>query len=116
MHFLYFRYTCRVFVLETEDDVKSMLKLHATKAGEVMLTTFTLTHHGQSDDKSVIRACHIWENLREINRLNNSLLITYDLHTCQLLWKSGIPCFLDRFLPQPSNLPGIYLLFPVLIG
>jgi len=34
----------------------------------------------------------------------------YDVHSCQVLWENGIPCFLDRYLPQPDELPGAMFL------
>ena len=52
-------------------------------------------------------AAHLWQSLREVGRLENTVLFTYDLHTCQGIMARGIPCFLDRWSTQPSQLPGL---------
>lgn len=96
---------CRVFILSTEEDVKRMLDLHVTESNEILFTTFGM-HTGDREENVVPGFCHIWENLREIGRLKNAVLLTYDLHACQLMWENGIPCFLDRYLPQPEELKG----------
>jgi len=35
-------------------------------------------------------------------------ILQYDANTCQTLWEHGLPCFLDRYMLQPSELPGQY--------
>lgn len=51
-------------------------------------------------------AAHLWQSLREIQRMENTFVVSYDLHTCQAIMQRGIPCFLDRWSLQPSQLPG----------
>ena len=100
---------CRVFVIRTEEDARQMAELHATGWKELMFTTYSFTHNGMYSYDAVNQARHVWESLRGIDRLKNALIISYDTHSCQVLWEHGIPCFLDRYLPQPRDLPGISL-------
>lgn len=97
-----------MFVLESEEDAKKMAALHATDKKELMFTTYSFTHKQHYSSDAIYQALHMWENLRRIKRLKNAIIITYDVHSCQVLWENGIPCFLDRLLPQPSELPGQY--------
>lgn len=83
-----------------------MVALHATKRKEVMFTTYSFTHKGHYTLDAIHQARHVWESLRGIGRLANALMLTFDEHSCQVMWENGIPCFLDRFLPQPEDLPG----------
>lgn len=98
----------KVVVIDSEASAKSMAALHATGKKELMFTTYSFTHEGNFHPDALNSVVHIWENLRRIKRLNNSIIISYDLQTCQVLWVNGVPCFLDRYLPQPSELPGQY--------
>ena len=83
-----------------------MAALHATSAREIMFTTYSFTHRSQYTYDAIHQARHVWECLREIGRLSNAIMLTYDVHSCQVMWEHGIPCFLDRYLPQPNELPG----------
>ena len=98
--------SCRVLVLKTEDDAKRMVKLHATQSKEIMFTTYSFTHNSQYSYDAIYQARHVWECLRQIDRLKNAIILTYDDHSCQVLWEHGIPCLLDRYMPQPDALPG----------
>lgn len=51
-------------------------------------------------------AAHLWQSLREVGRMENAIMLSYDLHSCQTVIARGIPCFLDRWSKQPSELPG----------
>lgn len=83
-----------------------MAALHATKSKEIMFTTYSFTHKGSYSAEAIHQARHVWESLRGVGRLPNAVIITYDEHSCQVMWENGIPCFLDRYLPQPHELPG----------
>ena len=99
-----------MFVIETDADARLMANLHATDQNELLFTTYTFTHNRKYSKEAVHMARHLWQNLREIGRLQNTILISYDLHSCQVLTEHGIPCFLDRWSRQPDDLPGtIYL-------
>ena len=97
---------CRMFVIETDADARLMASLHATDQNELLFTTYSFTHNSEYNKEAIHPARHLWQNLREIDRLNNTIIITYDLHTCQVLTEHGIPCFLDRWSRQPGDLPG----------
>lgn len=96
----------RVIVLRTEEDAKRMASLHATESKEIMFTTYSFTHNGQYSYDARNQAKHVWESLRQIDRLKNAVIISYDTHSCQVMWENGIPCFLDHYMPQPDELPG----------
>lgn len=98
----------KLFIVRTEEDAKRMAALHATSAREIMFTTYSFTHRSQYTYDAIHQARHVWECLREIGRLSNAIMLTYDVHSCQVMWEHGIPCFLDRYLPQPNELPGQY--------
>ena len=87
-----------------------MVALHATASLEVMFTTYSFTHKGHYTHDAINQARHVWESLREVGRMNNAIMITYDVHSCQVMWEDGIPCLLDQYLPQPDQLPGDLLL------
>lgn len=93
-------------VIDTAEDAMKMAALYATDHRELLFTTFNLNHGGEFRPEGTDMARHFWENLREIRLLNHTILITYDLPSCQIMWDIGIPCFLDRWLPQPDTLPG----------
>lgn len=105
-----------MFVIETEDDAKALAKLHATRKKEILFTTYTFSHKRAYSYEAINAAKHMWENLREIGLIPNTILLSYDLHSCQVLWEHGIPCFLDRYLRQPDDLPGQSCLVQPLLG
>lgn len=83
-----------------------MARLHATRKNELLFTTYTFTHKGHYSHDAIHMARHMWENLREVDLLSHTVILSYDAHSCQVMWENGIPCFLDRWLPQPNDLPG----------
>ena len=95
-----------MFIIETDADARLMANLHATDQNELLFTTYTFTHNGRYSKEAVHMARHLWQNLNDIGRLQNTIIISYDLHSCQVLTEHGIPCFLDRWSRQPDDLPG----------
>lgn len=98
--------SCRLFIIETEQDAKKMAEQHATAKGELLFTTYSFSHRQSYSYDAIYWATHMWANLNETGILNHTIVLSYDVHSCQVMWEHGIPCFLDRFLPQPSSLPG----------
>lgn len=94
-----------MFVIETEADARRVANLHATPSGALRFTTLSFTHRGRYT-WGVGAARHMWQNLQELDSIGSTLLISYDLHTCQVLIENGIPCFVDRWLSQPKTLKG----------
>lgn len=92
--------------METEADARKMAELHATPKGELLFTTFQFSHKGVYNKENIHSVRHMWENLREVGILNHTIVISYHAPSCQVMWEHGIPCFLDRHLPQPESLPG----------
>lgn len=82
---------------------------------EIILSTFSFKHQFQhefqilqsSEQMDMLK--NFAYHLRRCGRLQNSMLLSYDLPTCQTLLSSGIPCILDRAAPRPEDLPGMFL-------
>ena len=91
--------------MHTEEDAKRIADMYATAHKEIMFTTYG--HGGNEMSKDFLQlVLHMWENLKSINRTQNAMLITYEEEACRLFWSKGVPCVLDRFLPQPKDEPG----------
>ena len=97
--------------MDTEEHTRSIVARHATPAGEVMFTVYTVNHEGTYSELAEDLAAHMAANLMEIQRLDNTMLLTYDVDTFYRLWEKGIPCVLDRFSTQPQDLPGLHLFY-----
>ena len=96
--------------MDTEEHTRSIVARHATPAGEVMFTVYTVNHENTYSELAEDLAAHMAANLMEIQRLDNTMLLTYDVDTFYRLWEKGIPCVLDRFSTQPQDLPGLHFI------
>ena len=74
---------------------------------DIVLTTLSFQHQGadhSGDQLELIKnfACY----LKDISRLHNTFILSYDQATCRALHSAGILCFMDEAAPHPDTLPG----------
>ena len=80
----------------------------ASSSKEIILTTISFQHEGknQSQDQLALISNFAFF-LHQSNRLQNTLILSYDDTTCRAVLAAGILCFLDEAAPQPDTLPGM---------
>ena len=98
-------YKCRSFILRTEPEAERILAAYATEENQIMFTT-SWNHRSEFSNDTLEKVLHIWESLRSVGRVQNAVILTYEMETCQVLWAKGITCLVDRLQSQPPELPG----------
>ena len=81
----------------------------ASAGGRIILTTISFvglndTQLQEQIDTTKNFALH----LQEVGRLDNTLILSQDLETCQRLDEVALPCFIDRASPTADRLPEQY--------
>lgn len=79
----------------------------ASARREVLVTTVDLAYNDKHEPERVLEFFkNFAHHLSAVNRLHNTLILSYTNETCALLLGIGISCFVDRAAPQAENLPG----------
>ncbi|KAK9825710.1 hypothetical protein WJX74_000564 [Apatococcus lobatus] len=76
---------------------------------EIVMTTISFHHDhtdGSRDQLDMMK--NLVYFLHQSDRLQNTLIVSYDKDACQALHDVGILCFMDQAAPQPSELSGQY--------
>lgn len=78
----------------------------ASPQRELLVTTVDLAYkHMHEPDRVLEFFRNFAHHLSEVNRLHNTLILSYTTETCALLMGIGISCFVDRAAPQRQDLP-----------
>ena len=91
----------------TESNYQHVADTIAGDERVIVLTTLDLSYRGKDhSDEQLLHMKNFAYHLDVVNRLQNTMTVSYTEDTCRLLLSVSIPCFVDHISPQPEKLPG----------
>ncbi|KAK9834700.1 hypothetical protein WJX74_007976 [Apatococcus lobatus] len=90
----------------TESNYQQVADTIAGDARAIILTTLDLTFQGKDHSREQLdHMKNFAYHLDRVDRLQNTMTVSYTEETCRLLLSVSIPCFVDRLSPQPDTFP-----------
>ncbi|KAK9816940.1 hypothetical protein WJX72_007222 [[Myrmecia] bisecta] len=88
----------------TKRNYRRVMEMIATPGRQIIYTTFVMD--GEQRQLQETRNFMWW--LKKIGLMNNTIIISYDAPSCDLLAENGLPCWIDRAAPPVDMLKGQY--------
>lgn len=90
----------------TPSNYGSIVKRIAADERRLILTTLSISYRGQNNSENQLDHMRNFAyHLHKLNRLENTLIISYETETCATLLSESIPCFVDQVATRPDELP-----------